>query len=324
MPAKKTLQQFIQQATEVHTGRYNYSKSKYINDKTKIIIICPDHGEFLQTPNNHLKHGCDGCATIHRIKTRSSNIEAFIHKAKQKHGDKYDYSKSQYDKNYIHVIIICPKHGKFQQTPSDHLSGKGCIGCKHDKNRKTTEQFIETACKIHGDTYNYSLVEYKTNNEPVIVICKKHGKFPQLPRVHISGQGCPSCKTSKGEKRIVQWLIKQDIEFIPQFKINQSIDDPDNNTGHGYDGMPEIKNLRFDFYLPYYDLFIEFDGEQHEKAVDYFGGEETLAKIQENDAIKNEFCERCHLDLLRINHREFDDIEQILDAKIKKKKEQGY
>lgn len=324
MPPKKTLQQFIQQATEIYSGKYNYAKSDYINDRTKIIIICPEHGEFEQTPNNHLKHGCDKCAWAERIKKRSSNTEEFIGKAKREHGDKYDYSKSVYDKNYTHVIIICPNHGEFQQTPSDHLIGKGCIKCSNDKRRKTTEQFIKTAIQIHGDKYDYSLVDYKTNNDNVIIICKKHGRFPQLPRVHISNQGCPSCKTSKGEERIANWLLKHNIEFIPQFKIDKSIDDPDNNSGHGYDGMPEIRNLRFDFYLPHYDLFIEFDGEQHERAVDYFGGEETLAKIQENDAVKNEFCERCQLDLLRISHREFDNIEQILDAKIQKKKEQGY
>lgn len=314
---------FIERAVSKHGHKYDYSQSIYIGMRGLLKIVCPIHGEFTQTAGNHIyhKHGCQKCGNNEQGRKLSKEMEHFLERAKKVHGDKYTYENTIYRGVRQTVIVTCPIHGIFNIFPCNLYRGSGCKFCN---NQHTTESFIEAAIKIHGDQYNYSLAQYSNSYTKIIIICKKHGNFQQEPGMHLFGQGCPSCKTSKGEKRIVQWLIKQDIEFIPQFKINQSIDDPDNNTGHGYDGMPEIKNLRFDFYLPYYDLFIEFDGAQHEKAVDYFGGEETLAKIQENDAIKNEFCERCHLDLLRINHRDFDKIEQILDAKIKKKKEQGY
>ena len=118
---KYTNEEWIEQARKVHGNKYDYSKVEYINNKTKVCIICPEHGEFWQRPNDHLTgYGCPKC-------TKYSNkytTETWIQKAKQIHGDKYDYSKVKYVNSHTKVCIICPEHGEFWQTPNNHLCGK--------------------------------------------------------------------------------------------------------------------------------------------------------------------------------------------------------
>ena len=123
---------FIEKARELHGDKYDYSKVEYKNSSTKVCIICPEHGEFWVTPNNHIrKKGCPSCAIINVHKIQKLSTESFIEKAREVHGDKYDYSKVEYGKNNMEsVCIICPKHGEFWQKPVKHLSGHGCLKCK--------------------------------------------------------------------------------------------------------------------------------------------------------------------------------------------------
>ena len=126
--------EFIEKANEIHNNLYDYSKIEYKNYKTKVEIICKDHGSFFQTPNNHLGgKNCKECgmkSTIDFIQENfASNTEDFIEKARQVHGDEYDYSLVDYKNNSIQVEIICKEHGKFFQTPKNHLRGKGCKIC---------------------------------------------------------------------------------------------------------------------------------------------------------------------------------------------------
>lgn len=124
-----TTKEFIKKAREVHGNKYNYSKVKYVNSHTNICIICPEHGEFKQTPSMHLEgHGCPKCAGVGKLNT----IE-FINRARDVHGDKYDYSKIEYVDANTKVRIICPKHGEFKQTPAAHLKGQGCPNCNCSK-----------------------------------------------------------------------------------------------------------------------------------------------------------------------------------------------
>lgn len=121
--------------------------------------------------------------------------EEFIKKAKEKHGDKYDYSKVDYKNAKEKVCIICKEdgHGEFYQSPGHHLSGCGCPRCYGRIN--TVEEFVEKAKKVHGDRYDYSKVVYKNNSAKVCIICKKegHGEFYQRANHHLSGIGCPRC-----------------------------------------------------------------------------------------------------------------------------------
>ena len=123
------------------------SNVNYINAKTKINIICKIHGEFQQSPSNHLsKYNCQKCAKNFKLDTIG-----FIEKAKKLHKDIYDYSKVNYINADTKIIIICKIHGEFTQQPDFHLNRK--CGCPKCYNKSDTSQFIEKAKKLHKDIY---------------------------------------------------------------------------------------------------------------------------------------------------------------------------
>ncbi len=232
---------------------------------------------------------------------RKKTNEEFISDAKKVHGNKYDYSKTIYKGNKIKVIIICKKHGAFEQRTDDHLIGKGCSKCRIDTLSSTLLEFKTKAKKVHGDKYEYSKTIYKGNKSKVIIICKKHGVFEQRPDDHLAGKGCPNCKEYKGEKKIKEFLIRNNIEFETQKKF------------------PECKNkslLSYDFFLPKQNLLIEFNGIQHYRAVSLFGGEAALKKQKENDKIKEVFAKRNKIKLLTITYRKENSIEKILKREL--------
>lgn len=121
------------------------------------------------------------------------NTQEFIEKARKTHGDKYDYSKVEYINNKTKVCIICPIHGEFWTTPNIHLQGRNCPLCAHPSKLKTLDEFIQEAREIHGNRYDYSLVEYKGNQIKVKIICPIHGIFEQQPLSHLQGFNCPKC-----------------------------------------------------------------------------------------------------------------------------------
>ena len=198
---------FVERSKKIHGDKYDYSKVEYKNTDTKVCIICPEHGEFWQTPHNHLHgQGCKKCATFLTHLTQKSTNAKFVDKAKQIHGNKYDYSKVEYINNKTKVCIICPEHGEFWQTPNSHLNGCECKKCADERNGKkkslTLEQFIKRSKKIHGDKYDYSKVKYKNIGTKVCIICPEHGEFWQTPDAHLSGQGCPICGSINRIKHI--------------------------------------------------------------------------------------------------------------------------
>ena len=134
----------------------------------------------------------------------------FTKRAKQIHGDKYDYSKVNYVNNKTKVKIICPKHGEFWQHPYNHFAGNGCPKCKAetlgDLRRSNKDEFIEKAKKVHGDAYNYDKVNYIKSSEKVCIICPEHGEFWQRPGDHLSGKGCPKCI---GRNKTTEEFIEQ-------------------------------------------------------------------------------------------------------------------
>lgn len=263
---RKTAQ-FIEKARIVHGNKYDYSKAKYKGSKIKICIICPIHGEFWQMPTNHLKGcGCQKCAKKGKI-----NVDEFIEKAKQIHGDKYSYDLINKISESKKIKIICKKHGIFEQYYHHHLQGSGCPMCSNNK-KSTTEKFIEEAKKIHGDKYDYSKVEYINNHTPVCIICPKHGEFWQMPTNHIlSKSNCPLCNESKLEEEINLLLNENTIENIRQKKFNN---------------IKNINPLPFDFYLPKYNVVIECQGIQHFEKSPFFKDVNRIEK----DVIKYNGC----------------------------------
>ena len=181
---------FIIKAVSIHKNKYDYSKVEYIGAKDKVIIICKEHGDFEQTPNNHLSgQGCYKC----KNNSQKSNLKIFIEKSIEFHGYRYDYSKSEYKNVRTDITIICKEHGEFKQKPNKHILGQGCNKCKIESNILTNEDFIKKSIVKHGDKYDYSKSSYKYTNEKLIIICKEHGEFRQTPMIHLRGSGCPKC-----------------------------------------------------------------------------------------------------------------------------------
>lgn len=181
---KNIISRFIKK----HNDKYDYSLVEYTGTDNKIKIICPEHGEFEQTPHHHLNgHGCSVCVGLKKLTT-----EEFILKSKKIHGEKYDYSLVDYKNNHSKVEIICSLHGIFKQTGNNHLSGSGCKKClQYD-----VTNFLDNAINIHNNKYDYSLIDYKNRNTKIKIICPEHGVFEQIPSLHLRGSGCQKCGTN--------------------------------------------------------------------------------------------------------------------------------
>jgi hypothetical protein len=176
---------------EIHKNKYDYSKINYVNNETLVEIICPEHGVFEQTPNTHTSgSGCPKCGIIRNGDSKRKNINDFIKESNVSHNNKYDYSLVKYKNSTTKVKIICPEHGEFEQTPSKHINGQGCVRCSKINN---IEDFIKKSNDIHRGKYNYSLVEYKNSTTKVKIICPEHGEFEQSPNTHHNGGGCIKC-----------------------------------------------------------------------------------------------------------------------------------
>ena len=135
---RKTTEEFIKEAREIHGDKYDYSKVVYEGNKKKVCIICPEHGEFWQTPNKHLSlgQGCPKC--VGRNRSTKDVIEEF----RKVHRYDYVYDKVEYVNNRTKVCIICPMHGEFWQTPDVHLRGCGCPMCKSSKLEKNVRNYL--------------------------------------------------------------------------------------------------------------------------------------------------------------------------------------
>lgn len=157
------------------------------------------------------------------MKTQNKlTTEGFISKAKEIHKNKYDYSKTIYKDNRSKVCIICPEHGEFKLKPNEHLNGVGCPECAKEP---TTEDFIKAARKIHGDKYDYSLVDYKKPFINVTIICPKHGEFKQRPSVHLSGRGCARCTEEKLKRSTYcpnEFITRDDVS-VGEFKTMDDV-----------------------------------------------------------------------------------------------------
>ncbi len=196
---EKQKEKFIKKANIVHNNKYDYSKVVYTNNKTPVVIICPEHGEFTQRPDNHLHGaGCFRCGVELRGINQRLSTEDFVARAKEIHNNKYTYNKTIYYKTDEKVVITCPIHGDFLQTPNIHLGGCGCPKCKSEassiREKSTKEEFIQKANVIHNNKYSYNKVNYIDGHTKVVITCPKHGDFIQKPCLHLNHrQGCPKC-----------------------------------------------------------------------------------------------------------------------------------
>lgn len=283
---KLTTQEFIEQAKSVHGELYEYDKVLYQSATKKVTITCKVHGDFEQLPYAHKRgRGCSKCV----YEDNTNDINHFITEANKVHNFRYDYSKSVYEHSKHKLIIICKEHGEFEQAPNPHLKGCGCPSCKKitlkNKLSSNTQNFIEKANKIHMDKYDYSKVLYSTNKVPVLITCRIHGDFKQRPDSHLNGKGCSRCKISHSIREIMYILNKNDIKYISEKRFDDC-----KNTSH----------LPFDLYIEKYNLCIEYDGRHHYMPVEHWGGEYAYKQTKTNDNIKNVYCDKNNINLLRI------------------------
>jgi hypothetical protein len=208
MPVKKTAEQFLTEAIHVHGDKYDYSKMIFESGSKKIVIICKEHGEFLQSPQKHLiGQGCRNCNGYIALTQQS-----FLERSHKKHGALYNYSKTEVKSKHDKVVIICKLHGEFEQLPSNHIKGQGCPACaqifRTQNQRYTTQEFINSIKTIHLNKYDYSKVNYVNSQTKVEIICPNHGLFNMKPNSHYNGQGCPKCgRISANENISVDYSV---------------------------------------------------------------------------------------------------------------------
>ena len=290
---KKTTEEFIEESRKIHGDKYDYSKVEYNNNTTKICIICPIHGEFWQTPKQHLRgQGCPKCG-LFKNKRNNKNIvkprgkryteEEFISILKKIYGDAYDYSKVQYKNRCSKITLICKRHGEFTKSATDLMNKKtGCPLCNRErnteKNKLGKEKFIEKANNVFHGLYDYSKVEYINNSTKVEIQCKKHGSFLCTPQNHLHGRGCPICKSESYvyEDRLYNFLktFIDENEIVRQYRTEWL-----------------SNNKSIDFFIPKYNLCIEHQGSQHYYLTRYKeDNEEKLNKRIQNDIEKHNEC----------------------------------
>ena len=234
---KKDTEQFIAEARAIHGDYYDYSQTQYKGAREKLTILCPNHGAFEQTAHVHLRGdggaGCEKCSYEKRAENARMTFKEFVDRAYSIHNNFYDYSKAEpeFTDTSSAINIICPLHGEFQQTPNNHLSGKGCQTCGTkrgaDTLRKSTEDFVKEAKAIHKDFYDYSMVDYQGAFNPVKIICSIDGVFNQSPTSHLAGIGCPKCSRRKqGAPRNLTRALRGEFDdekrsfvYIIKFKL---------------------------------------------------------------------------------------------------------
>jgi len=283
----RSNKEFIEDSRKIWGYKYNYS---LVNYKGSFIEVAIKYNNIIyyQKPVEHLSgYKCE--------KSNIKNTNDFIKKSIERHGEKYDYSLTEY-KGIHNKVKILYNGVVYEQKAGAHLYSTGLI--ENVLKRKDTDEFIKLSNDIHENKYVYDKVKYINNHTKVIIICKKHGEFLQRPTSHLQGVGCNNCSESRGEKKISKFLDINKIEYVRQKR---------------FDGCIGLRyKLPFDFYIPSKRTCIEFDGVQHYQPVEHFGGLKAYESIKINDKIKEEYCEDNFINLIRIRYDQFDEIHQIL------------
>ena len=287
-------------AVEVHGDSFDYSKVVYKSSGERIVIICPIHGGFEQKPKRHLTgRGCPHCSKTRRVEKISSNHEEFINKLKIRNKRAYETLEilEEY-KTAMTPLLVRDKYWLMTVTPNQLLNGSGCyiISALYK-----TSYWINMANEKHNEEYDYSKSVYNGTMASITIICDKHGEFTQKAGEHLSGHGCPICKSSNGEREVELVLRKYGIKY---------------NTQYIFDDCKYKNHLKFDFYIADLNIGIEYDGELHFQSKPFFGGDKTLHDTQTRDSIKNKYCKDNNIKLIRIPYWDYDKIEEILLSEV--------
>ena len=289
----------------------------YKNKNQKIKVKCIRSGVIFERSWDSLFKKLIPKSCLDKRNTFDEFLKLFIQKGFNK---KFwiKFNKEWWYKNYkngtTHNLKLKCKNCKKEiyKSWSDLLILEtGCSYCAPNT-FLSYEKFLKKAKEIHGDTYDYSLIteewwkenHTRTQETTIPIICKIHGLFYQKVFDHLAGSGCQKCSESHGERKIRLWLEENNINYIKEYSFPDLISEDTK------------KSLRFDFYLPELNTVIEFDGLQHFEPVELFGGEEAYNKLKKNDNLKNNFCNKNNIKLIRINYKQENEIEKILAKEI--------
>lgn len=280
--------------------------------KEKVSVICNTCGKTFEVNPYVFTSTRQGgkCPHCRNEQFRVEREETFLNNSKEKFGDKYIYPNLHYINNSTNIDVICPDHGLFSITPQHHLnSPTGCPQCSVDAQREkfvlSNEEFKKRAHEVHGDRYLYDKTDYKGMFVPVIITCRKHSDYTQLPVNHLKGQGCPFCRGSIGEEKVALFLVKHNIKYIKEYYIkNEYL-------------FSNRKKIFADFYLPDYNMIIEFNGAQHYQAFEAFGGEKQFQEQQKRDMALRYYCKEHKITLIEIHYKDIGNIEKLLSKELK-------
>ena len=293
MGRKKTHEEYLQQVFDINENIEVVGK--YVNNATNILHRCKIDGNVWSArPNNILNgKGCPLCKNRKlyndRVKTHKQYVEE-LSKINPSVAVIEPYINTMTKIKHKCLIDGCEWH----VAPNSILSGHGCPMCSGNK-KKTQMEYVDCLYNINPDVE--VLGDYINSQTLITHKCKKCGiLWDAMPNSMLCGHGCPVCSGSKGEKAIKQYLDEYNIVFDPQ---------------HTFNNCKSIYVLPFDFYLPEYQACIEYDGIQHFKPIDFFGGEDGFQKTKQRDEIKTNYCKENNIPLLRIRYDE--DITKALD-----------
>lgn len=302
---------FINEIKNKFGDNISFEKLIYLGVVNKCVLICKKHNlEITSKPCNFLrsKYCCPECK---KEASQEKGKKLFLQKAKEIHGNKYDYSLVDYKGRQQKVKIICPIHGVFEQLPGNHIHStlkQGCPKCGHSKAAKkrqmTTEDFVQKSKEINGNKYDYSKTKFINMKTKVEIICPEHGSFFQNPDNHLRKKyGCPFCNESHGEKKISKWLKSNNFSFERE---KTYLDD------YGPKGWP----LPYDFYIPSKNMLIEFQGVQHFKPTCYGGinaerAKRNLKRQRHYDWLKRKYARDKKIPIIYVNY--WDDVSKKLD-----------
>lgn len=272
---------------------------KYVNAKTKIMHHCLIHDVYWKiAPDSALNgSGCPKCHVERFAQTKTHTTEQYISALSVVNsnivvlGEYIDAKTPILHKCLIHDV-------EWMAMPTNMYKGQGCPQCGNDKIRekllKTHEQYVSELYIVNPNIVVVG--QYIDGLTPILHECLMDGnQWLASPANTLSGCGCPQCNESKGERRIRLWLDRHCINYIYQKIFNDCKDK---------------RPLPFDFYLPDYNVCIEFDGRQHYEPVDYFGGKESFEYTIKHDETKTNYCKQNNIRLLRIRYDK--DIEETL------------
>jgi hypothetical protein len=224
---KLTKEEFIKKALVIHGKKYDYTESKYINSRTKLEIICKEHGNFLQTPHSHLsKNGCPKCGKISSSCTPTLTINNFVEKANTKHNSLYFYDKVEYKNSKTKIVILCSKHGEFLQEPRHHLQGQGCPKCANQEKGYSKEDFIKQAkgkiCTLYilncfNERENFYKVGITKHSVKIRYSTIKRMPYTYTIVSKIYGSAKDICKLEELEKKRLK-----DYKYQPKIKFGGS------------------------------------------------------------------------------------------------------